>query len=201
MFKPVRPKPAEKPTEAKAQREPRPPAPEVISAARPHPAILDGDELLALCTWTRSRAGGPGGQHRNKVETKVSILHLATNIEASAGERRTVTENQRVAIFRLRLALATLVRCPVPLGEVRSDLWKSRCSPSGKIACNPEHADFPSLLAEALDVAWATGLDVRKASARLCCTASQLMKFIKDHPPAWARLNQARAAAGEHPLK
>jgi RF-1 domain len=174
---------------------------EFIFQPHPHPASLSVDDLLAACEWGRDRASGPGGQHRNKVESAVWIRHVATGVEAQAAERRSAVENKRVATGRLRRLLAVEVRCPVAIGEIRSSLWKSRCSPAGVIACNPDHADFASLLAEALDVIFAAGWDVKKASLRLCCSQSQLIKLVKDFPPAFARLNKEREAAGLHALK
>jgi hypothetical protein len=113
-----------------------------------------------------------------------------------AGERRSVTENRQVAIRRLRLLLATEHRCVVPLGEIGSDLWKSRLQGS-RIVCNPDHADFPALLAEAMDVLFAMKLDAAKAAIRLDCTASQLVKLIKDHPPRVGARQQRTPRAGE----
>ena len=36
---------------------------------------MDPEALAGQCLITRGRASGPGGQHRNKVETAISILH------------------------------------------------------------------------------------------------------------------------------
>jgi hypothetical protein len=194
---------------------PVPPAPKpapVIGAADvlllgsgPHPASLEDTALLAQCELTRGRGQGPGGQRRNKVETLVTLLHAPTRLDAHAGERRSAAQNQSQALFRLRLVLATHVRCPVPLGDPRSARWRARCPTKGKatgrIACNPEHAEYPALLAEALDVAFACDVDVKRAAVRLCCTPTQLAKLIKDHPPAWGLLNAHRVRRGEHALK
>ncbi len=167
-----------------------------------HPAALSDEELLAQVSETRSRTGGPGGQHRNKVETRATLLHLPTGLSAQAGERRSLLENRRVALFRLRLALATHIRLPVPAGDARSPLWRSRCDDAtGRLACNSRHHDYPTMLAEALDNVWACGMDPRTAAARLCCSTSQLIRLIKDHPPALAELNRARAERGLHPLR
>jgi hypothetical protein len=166
-----------------------------------HPAALPEEELLKRCDMGKGRGSGPGGQHRNKVETQVTLTHVPTGIHAKAGERRSASENHRVALFRLRLALATRIRTPVPIGEARSDLWRVRCSQEGRIACNPEHRDFPAMLAEAMNMLEATGLDPRTAGQRLCCSASQLIKLVKDHPPAFQAWNKARQAAGMPPLK
>lgn len=177
--------------------------PTIFRMPRPHPASLDVEELLKLCTVGKSRRSGPGGQNRNKVETHVTVVHDATGIEGQAGERRSSVENKHAAVKRLRLALAIHVRTPVPVGEARSELWLQRCRPGsgGKISCNPEHEDFASLLAEALDMVDACGLDVRKAAVRLECTFSQLVKLLKDHPPALVHVNAERAARGLHIMK
>lgn len=166
-----------------------------------HPAAIPDPDLLKHCHIGKGRSSGPGGQHRNKVETLVIITHEPTGISAHAGERRSAEENKRVALRRLRLALAVQVRRPVAIGDARSPLWRSRVSPDGHIACNPRHADFPALLAEALDTLDSTNHDPRKAAARLCCTPSQLLKLLKAHPPALESLNAARAARKKHPLK
>ena len=160
-----------------------------------HPAALPDDELLAQCVIARSRTGGPGGQHRNKVETAVSLTHEPTGISASASERRSVRENKPVALRRLRLVLATEHRVAVPNGEIRSALWKERCTGT-RVVINPKHHDYPSLLAEALDVLDACGYDTTKASTRLGCSASQLCRLIRHHPPAWASMNKARESRG-----
>ena len=70
----------------------------------------------------------------------------------------------------------------------------------GRIFCSPEHRDYPAMLAEALDAVWACGLDVGRAALRLVCSPSQLLKLIKEHPPALVRLNHAREAEGQHKL-
>lgn len=170
-----------------------------------HPASLPEPELLAQCTIGKGRSSGPGGQHRNKVETMVILLHVPSGVQVHADERRSAMENRKVAIQRLRLALATEVRTPpIPRdvwGDVRSDLWRSRVTRDGKIACSPSHRDYPTMLAEAMDVIAASGNDVKKAALRLSCSMSQLLKLIKDHPPALAKVNAFRRDRGKHTLK
>lgn len=177
---------------------------ERIPGVRPerpvHPAALPEDLLMQSVETVKGRAGGPGGQHRNKVETLVMLRHAPTGIEASAGERRSAEQNRRVALRRLRLALATKHRVEVPIGDVRSPLWLSRCR-NQKIVCATKHEDFPSILAEALDVIWACGLDPRRAGIRLVCTATQLVKLAREHPPALGEWNDARQSKGLRRLK
>ncbi|MCA9282482.1 MAG: peptide chain release factor-like protein [Phycisphaeraceae bacterium] len=175
----------------------------------PHPACLDDDTLLAQCAMGKGRSGGPGGQHRNKVETLVILTHKPTSIEAHAGERRSVMENKRVALKRLRLKLAVEHRTAVPLGDIGSALWRSRLlrqrDAQGKtitrISCNPGHRDYPSLLAEAMDVIDACAFDLTRAGIRLDVSASQLVKLLREHPAALVRVNEQRKAMGERPLR
>lgn len=155
--------------------------------------------------------------------------HEPTGVEAHATERRSVTENRRVAVWRLRLALAVQVRTPVGPGEIGSSLWRSRVVgpksamkpgsvtdpllkqlgvrlrhagvAAGRIVVNPEHHDYPSLLAEALDVIAAMGWDPKTAGVRLGVSASQLVKLLKDHPPALSMLNRERERRGLGALK
>lgn len=166
----------------------------------PHPASIPEEELLKSCTTSKGRVSGPGGQHRNKVSTHITITHDPTGISAQAGERRSPETNRKVAFKRLRYKLAIEVRIPVPTGDIRSDLWRSRCK-RGKIVCAEKHSDHPTMIAEALDVIAACDWDPSKASTRLECTASQLIKLIASHPPALVYLNNEREKHNLHPLK
>jgi hypothetical protein len=160
----------------------------------PHPSQLPIPELLADCEFRRTRRSGPGGQHRNKVETAVVIGHLPTGIRAEANERRSQEQNRLVAVHRLRVKLAIGVRL-APQLEV-TPLWQSRTA-GGKLAVNPEHDDFPSLLAEALDTIAGVKFDLPTAGKQLGVSNSQLVKFLKIEPEALAYVNQQRQAHGD----
>jgi hypothetical protein len=161
----------------------------------PHPAALPDDALLAQCDVQRSRGGGPGGRHRNSTESRVVLRHKTTGVESHAGERRSQHDNLRVALGRLRLALATQVRelrdAPAP----PSALWTSRVG-GGRVSCSAEHRDFPRLLAEAMDVIAAELWDVRAAAEHLGVSSTQLVRFVAMHPAALVEVNRRRAERG-----
>ncbi len=165
-----------------------------------HPAAIEVEKLLADCHSRRLRRSGPGGQHRNKVETAWWVQHVPTGVAAEANERRSQAENRAEAVFRLRVNLALEVRQPLAEGCGPSPLWRSRCG-SGRIEVSASHGDFPALLAEALDVLAACEYDARPAAELLGCTASQLVKLLKKEPRALGLVNAARAAAGLKPLR
>jgi hypothetical protein len=162
-----------------------------------HPAALPPDRLLADCDTRRARRSGPGGQHRNKVETAVVLTHRPTGIVAEANERRSHLENLEVATSRLRLKLAIDFRTRVEPGRAPSPLWQSRCR-GARIMINPHHHDFPAVLAEALDVIAAQRWELKPAAEQLACTASQLLKLLKLEPRAMAQVNAHRARLDLH---
>ncbi len=164
----------------------------------PHPSRLAVEELLADCEFHRTRRSGPGGQHRNKVETAVVVEHLPTKVRAEANERRSQEQNRQVAIHRLRVKLAIELRCPAEAAA--SPLWQTRTA-GGKLSVNAAHDDFPALLAEALDATAQVDFDLAAAATQLGVSSSQLVKFLKTEPAALASVNRERLQRGLSPYR
>lgn len=164
-----------------------------------HPAALQPADLLKQTTETRTKRSGPGGQHRNKTETAVVLVHRPTGISAEGSERRSQAENRAVALKRLRMKLAVEHRTPAkPSGP--SDLWRSRTR-GRQLVISASHEDFPALVAEALDHLQEAQWQVSPAAQKLGVTTSQLIGLFKKAPVAWAAVNKHRLAMGLPALK
>ena len=175
------------------------PDPVKLQSRLTHPACIDQERLLKDCKIQHVRRSGPGGQHRNKVETGVVIKHLPTNITGEASEKRQQGRNRSIALFRLRVNLAIDYRS-TEIPEAASLLWQSRLS-NGTIKVNSEHVDFPALITEALDIITCFKFDIKTASRYLQCSSSQLLKFLKKEPRAFTLVNRKRIELGLRPLK
>ncbi len=71
---------------------------------------MNRDDVLVIFV----KAGGPGGQHRNKSETGVRLVHQPTGITVQATERRERTRNLALAWERMEAALERRARKPKP---------------------------------------------------------------------------------------
>jgi hypothetical protein len=163
--------------------------------------MLDEAALLADCEIRRQRRSGPGGQHRNKVETAVVITHSPTGIQGEASERRSQEQNRQVALLRLRTNLAIHHRTDVCAENYEpTALWRDRCR-SRRISVNPQHEDFPAILAEALNLLAACGWEPKEAASRLLCSPSQLVKLVQLEPHAFVELNRQRSQRELRPLR
>lgn len=158
---------------------------------------MDPDDLLADCDVRRGRASGPGGQHRNKVETAVVITHRDSGCIGEASERRSQEQNRQQAIARLRVRLALAVRHP--RDSYPSPRWQGRLR-GARIEVSTAHEDFAALLSEALDCLAQHQWDASVAAEQLRCTTSQLVKLLKAEPAALQQLNAHRQSASLPPL-
>jgi protein subunit release factor A len=80
----------------------------------PWPVPESDEELLAECEVETFRAGGPGGQHQNKTESAVRLVHIPTGIRVVAREERSQHRNRTMALERLRAKLEERNRPPKP---------------------------------------------------------------------------------------
>jgi protein subunit release factor B len=72
----------------------------------------DRDSLERDCDLEFFIASGPGGQHRNKVETGVRLTHRPSGISVTATERRSQHANRETAYERMAARLDELGHIP-----------------------------------------------------------------------------------------
>jgi hypothetical protein len=164
-----------------------------------HAAALPIADLLKQVTESRTKRSGPGGQHRNKTETAVVLVHKPTGISAEGSERRSQSENRAVALKRLRLKLAIEHRSPAS-SSGPSELWRSRTR-GRQLVISAGHDDYPAIVVEALDRLQFTGWQVSPAAETLCVTTSQLIGLFKKNPAVLVAVNKQREAMGLPALK
>lgn len=80
----------------------------------PIPIPESDEELLAECRVETFAAGGPGGQHQNRTESAVRLVHVPSGIRVVAREERSQHRNRVRALERLREALMEHNHRPEP---------------------------------------------------------------------------------------
>jgi protein subunit release factor B len=83
-----------------------------VRAAARRALSLPAEALAGECDEEFFVAGGPGGQHRNKTESGVRLVHRPTGVTVTATERRSQAQNRSAALARLRERLQALSHVP-----------------------------------------------------------------------------------------
>ena len=155
----------------------------IFSSRRNDWLRMDDAPLLKECSEERYRAGGPGGQRRNKVETAVRLRHPPTGLVAQAEESRYLAENRVRALRRLRERIALELRAafdvesPPTVPEL--DAQKTA---GGGLAVNHANPSYPIIVATLLDAVEASQGSYAKAARALGITTSQLLRFLRSDP-------------------
>ena len=172
-----------------------------MSLSRDQCLVQPDAKLLAECTVETYRASGPGGQHRNKRDSAVRLTHEPTGVVVTATERRSQHENRRVAVRRLRKAIAVRVRAPAeanappagPLAEALADARWPRVS--------QKNETYLVAAAQVLDRLDAAEGKVSDAAAALGVSTASLVKFLSLDTDLWQEANRLRRRFGLKPLR
>ncbi len=169
---------------------------------------LDDAALLAQCRVDLFRASGPGGQHRNRNDTAVRLVHEPSGARAQGTERRSQAQNRANALRRLRRAIALEMRRPVDLDQYHPPPCLQAILPfsagAGEVPkhgrIGPSHRDFWTGARELLDLLDAAGGAVSDAAAAIGCSTGQLSRVLGSEPRLFAAANAIRERRGLHPL-
>jgi peptide chain release factor 2 len=103
------------------------------SPDRPIAIPATDEALLAQCRVETFRSGGKGGQHQNKTDSGVRLVHEPTGVRVTARSDRSQHRNRAVALERLRRKLERLnerqaprIPTAVPTAEKRRRLEAKR---------------------------------------------------------------------------
>ena len=72
------------------------------------------EELLSQCRVETFRSGGKGGQHQNRTDSGVRLIHLPTGVVTLSRRERSQHQNKGLALARLRDRLEKRNRKPSP---------------------------------------------------------------------------------------
>ncbi|HUU31260.1 MAG TPA: peptide chain release factor-like protein [Phycisphaerae bacterium] len=185
-----------------------------MAASRDQHLTMSDDRLLAECTVETYRASGPGGQHRNKRDSAVRLTHRPTGVSATATERRSQHENRRVAVRRLRKAIALRVRAPADAtapaaGALAEALADATLRSSASLRSTSPRWPRVSQKSETYLVAAAQVLDrleaaegkVSDVATALGVSTASLVKFLSLDTDLWTEANRIRRRFGQKPLR
>jgi protein subunit release factor B len=117
---------------------------EATEAAGP-PWETDREALERDCTLEFLKGSGPGGQHRNKRETGVRLVHGASGTTVMATERRSQTRNRELAYERMAERIEELnhvdkerVPTRVPPAKKRERVAQKRRTSAKKASRRPK---------------------------------------------------------------
>jgi hypothetical protein len=163
----------------------------------PHPSRIDPERLWQQCEMQMVRRGGPGGQHRNKTSSGVVLTHRPTGLIGEAAERRSQADNRRLALRRLRHALAIGVRCR-PMAERTERLPAAAALrqryQGGSLRMAESNPDRPALLSLLLDDLWEEACELSAVADRWQTSSSQIVGLLRSFPPALELVNRWRRA-------
>lgn len=152
---------------------------------------LPDADLIRQCREERYKSSGPGGQHRNKVETAVRLHHTASGVTAQGEETRSQEENRRHAVHRLREKIAFAVRSPFDLADPDVPLeFVAQRGRGGSLGVNTKNPNYPLIAATALDALTAANGSYATAAHALGVTTSQLRKFLQSNPELWRAVSE-----------
>jgi len=114
----------------------------------PFPIPETDEELLSQCRVETFMAGGKGGQHQNRTESGVRLVHLPTGVVVTSREERSQHRNKAIALHRLRERLERRnrrspprVRTRVPPGEKEKRLQDKKRRSRAKTLRKPPPPD------------------------------------------------------------
>jgi hypothetical protein len=163
---------------------------------------LDDAALLAACQIDTYRAGGPGGQKKNKTMSAVRLRLPDTGLITVGTESRSQHENRARALRRMRMAVALELRRPIDLDEYEpGSILRTCLTGKGQLQVGRRDHRYPHVLAEVLDVLAACEMRLARAATLIGITTANLSTLLRRDPKLLTQTNRLRREAGMKPIR
>lgn len=156
---------------------------------------LDDAALLAQCEVASFRSHGPGGQHANRTESAVRLVHRASGLSSQCQDHRQHLRNQVDALRRLRVRLAIALR-----GQA-DPAWLDPYRRGRQLGLGARADDFPLAVAVAFDALEAASGALGDAARATGLSTSQLAKLLCADKEVHQAANQLRARFEQGPIR
>ena len=169
---------------------------DITTAQRNEWLVAEDPTLLNACAIDAYRASGPGGQKRNKTSSAVRLRHAPSGLMVISEESRSQHANKRVALRRLRMAIAIRLR-PRDAGIVDlAALTRSYVTPDGRLRLSDRNDDFPMVIAAILDHIHLNRGSLKEVAESIGVSQSQVIRILLSEDAAFAEANGIRESNG-----
>jgi len=156
--------------------------------------LISDDELLRRCDASSSSTHGPGGQHRNQVESAVRLRHRASGLVVQCEEHALRSQNRQQALARLRLRLA--IQDPAPVDTAVLDRHRDGL----RLRIANDDQNLPQVAAVCLQTLNRAQGSLAEAALMLGLSTAQLTKALSIDKEIRAAADAIRRQAGLGPL-
>jgi len=163
---------------------------------------MDDPTLLRQCEVHTYRASGPGGQHRNKTDSAVRLVHTPTGAVGLSADSRDQHANKRSALRRLRMNIALQVRRPVATDAFEPPrVWRGAVGRDGRVRVGRRDQRFWPIAQVVLDVLFAHRGRLGETAASLGISTGNLNALLKTDRHLWAAVANLRQQFDLPPLR
>jgi hypothetical protein len=158
---------------------------------------LPDTELLKLCEISAYKGSGPGGQHKNKTNSGVTLkltINKSCKMESYSCDDRSSHVNKLLALKKLRLKIALQIR-----EESSTEIPFTFPGSNGKIS--QDNNLYPQFIADVLDRINFSKGDLNEAAKIWNLSKSALNKIILQDKKVLEAFQKIRSAASPMPSK
>lgn len=141
--------------------------------------LLDDSFLSENSILDFYKSTGNGGQKKNKTSSAVRLIHKSTKIEATSGNRRSQKENRTIALWQLKLNIATKIRNKFISFPEKFNF-----------AMNERNPQFPFFVGLILDLLFEENFHLANAAKRINFSTAQLIKILQKHKFMWKKYQE-----------